>query len=62
MHSGFEPSAVEHAFGSLRGLGEMLRALVLGPRVPAAEPRSLLPSLAPIRAPAGENALPARNE
>ena len=39
MHSGFEPSAVEHAFGSLRGLAEMVRALVTGPRVPAATER-----------------------
>jgi hopanoid biosynthesis associated radical SAM protein HpnH len=36
MHSGFEPSAVELAFGSLRGMGQMIRALVMGPRVPEA--------------------------
>lgn len=39
MHSGFEPSSVEHAFGSLRGLAAMLRAMVLGPRIPAAPAR-----------------------
>jgi hopanoid biosynthesis associated radical SAM protein HpnH len=35
MHSGFEPSAVELAFGSLRGMSQMLRALLRGPRIPA---------------------------
>jgi hypothetical protein len=38
MPSGFEPSSVEHAFGSVRGLAEMLRALVRGPRVPPRPP------------------------
>jgi hopanoid biosynthesis associated radical SAM protein HpnH len=36
VHSGFEASAVEEAFSGPRGLWDMLRALLLGPRVPAA--------------------------
>jgi hopanoid biosynthesis associated radical SAM protein HpnH len=35
VHSGFEPSAVDHALSSPRGLLAMLRASVLGPRIPA---------------------------
>lgn len=34
VHSGFEASAVGHAFSSVRGMAAMLRALALGPRVP----------------------------
>jgi hopanoid biosynthesis associated radical SAM protein HpnH len=35
VHSGFEASAVNDAFSSLRGLLAMARATLLGPRVPA---------------------------
>ena len=35
MHCGFETSAVNAAFGTPRGMLAMLRALVLGPRIPA---------------------------
>jgi hopanoid biosynthesis associated radical SAM protein HpnH len=35
VHSGFEASAVNDAFSSLRGLFAMARATLLGPRVPA---------------------------
>jgi hypothetical protein len=43
VHSGFEASAVDHAFSSPRGLLAMLRASLFGPRIPA-------PSGAPGRA------------
>ncbi len=36
VHSGFEASAVDDAFSSPRGMLAMVRALLLGPRVPAA--------------------------
>jgi hopanoid biosynthesis associated radical SAM protein HpnH len=38
VHSGFEASAVEEAFSSLRGMAAMLRATLRGPRVPAPSP------------------------
>lgn len=38
VHSGFEASAVEEAFSSLRGLGAMARAFLFGPRIPDAGP------------------------
>ncbi len=43
VHSGFEASAVDEAFSSVRGMAAMLRALLLGPRLkqpaaPAAPP------------------------
>ena len=34
MHSGFEASAVEAAFGSPKGMFQMVRALLFGPQVP----------------------------
>jgi hopanoid biosynthesis associated radical SAM protein HpnH len=40
VHSGFEASAVDHAFSSPRGMLAMLRATLFGPRIPG-------PSLAP---------------
>jgi hopanoid biosynthesis associated radical SAM protein HpnH len=68
VHSGFEASAVDDSFSSLRGLGATLRALLLGPRrgrgaapprAPAAAARSA-PAPAPARgarAPATPEAL-----
>jgi hopanoid biosynthesis associated radical SAM protein HpnH len=44
VHSGFEASAVEEAFGSWRGMAAMARAFLFGPRVPAPE---ALPSTSP---------------
>jgi hypothetical protein len=38
VHSGFEPSAVDHAFSSPRGMLAMLRASLFGPRIPEARP------------------------
>lgn len=35
VHSGFEASAVEEAFSSLRGMLAMIRASLFGPRTPA---------------------------
>jgi hopanoid biosynthesis associated radical SAM protein HpnH len=35
VHSGFEPSSVDHAFSSPRGMLAMLRASLFGPRIPA---------------------------
>lgn len=35
VHSGFEASAVDHAFSSLRGMATMIRATLLGPRTEA---------------------------
>ena len=47
VHCGFEPSAVDHAFSSPRGMLAMLRASLFGPRIPAAparkETRTALP-------------------
>jgi hopanoid biosynthesis associated radical SAM protein HpnH len=48
VHSGFEPSAVDHAFSSPRGMLAMLRASVLGPRIPA--PYATSPPAAAARA------------
>jgi hopanoid biosynthesis associated radical SAM protein HpnH len=54
VHSGFEPSAVDHAFSSPRGMLAMLRASVLGPRIPAPGPaRAAAPPPRPAAAPAG---------
>jgi hopanoid biosynthesis associated radical SAM protein HpnH len=41
VHSGFEPSAVDEGFSSLRGFLAMVRAALFGPRIPAvtADPR-----------------------
>jgi len=38
VHSGFEASAVEEAFSSLRGMASMIRASIFGPRVAAPTP------------------------
>jgi len=55
VHSGFEASAVDEAFSSPRGMLAMLRALLLGPRVPAAKPTAV-----PDRATASPFAAPTR--
>jgi hopanoid biosynthesis associated radical SAM protein HpnH len=34
VHCGFEPSAVRHGFSSLRNFGALVRAALLGPRIP----------------------------
>ena len=41
VHSGFEPSAVDHAFSSPRGMLAMLRASLFGPRIPEPSRRPL---------------------
>ncbi len=46
VHSGFEASAVDAAFAGPRGLGDMLRALLRGPRVPAAPEKAPPPPCA----------------
>jgi hypothetical protein len=56
VHSGFEPSAVDHAFSSPRGMLAMLRASLFGPRIP--EPSRKQLALAPARPAAAEG--PAR--
>jgi len=56
VHSGFEPSAVDHAFSSPRGMLAMLRATLFGPRIP--EPSRKQLALAPARPAADEG--PAR--
>jgi hopanoid biosynthesis associated radical SAM protein HpnH len=54
VHSGFEPSAVDHAFSSPRGMLAMLRASVLGPRIPAPGPAAAVAAAPqPAAAPAG---------
>jgi len=57
VHSGFEASAVDHAFSSLDGMLAMLRASLFGPRIPAATgletvhelPRAAVPETGPTR-------------
>ena len=51
VHSGFEASAVDHAFSSPRGMLAMLRASLLGPRIP--EPSPTPPASAAARCGAG---------
>jgi hopanoid biosynthesis associated radical SAM protein HpnH len=58
VHSGFEASAVQEAFSSLRGMAAMIRASLFGPRVSPA-PEAALPERVAQEAP-GEEAAPAR--
>jgi hopanoid biosynthesis associated radical SAM protein HpnH len=58
VHSGFEASAVEDAFSSLRGMLAMIRASIFGPRV-AAPRTSAQPALS-VPATAEEEPTPAR--
>jgi hypothetical protein len=44
LHSGFEASAVDEAFASLRGFLAMARASLRGPRVPTPAPEPLAPA------------------
>jgi hopanoid biosynthesis associated radical SAM protein HpnH len=66
MHSGFEASSVDEAFSSLRGLLQMARASLFGPRTARPAPlrcaRTEAPAPAPVaaRAAAAAVALPAR--
>jgi hypothetical protein len=57
VHSGFEASAVDHAFSSPRGMLAMLRATLFGPRVP--EP-SRLPLAVAARSTAEDDTGPAQ--
>ncbi len=58
VHSGFEASAVEDAFSSLRGMAAMIRASLFGPRVSPGLPAPL-PERA-VHGEAGEEAEPMR--
>ncbi|MEQ8787517.1 MAG: adenosyl-hopene transferase HpnH [Pirellulaceae bacterium] len=51
VHSGYEPTAVEHTFGSLRGFLATVRLTLLGPWASPAEPET--PADAPMAAPHG---------
>ena len=57
VHSGFEASAVDHAFSSPRGMLAMLRASVFGPRIPAP---SQAPEAAELPRPAAVDAGPSQ--